>query len=128
MAAVLAELPPRSSLLPLVADHTKHGRVPVYRHFALWHTIEQDGRVPALFSGNGFGDHLKHFWIAAPLYYPGDHWGKGEYPPLAWERIRSQYEFILQAGRDHRARTMIVEHADSVAARGAITLYRIRGH
>lgn len=126
MAAVLDLLPARSNVLPLVSDQRRNGRIPAYRHFAQWHTINRQGRAPALFSGNGYGQHLAHFWIPNPLYHPGDHWGTREYNPLAWDRIREQYEFILQAGDDMRASQLIMEQADPVARRGDVTLYRVR--
>ncbi len=126
MATILDLLPARSNVLPLVSDQRRNGRIPAYRHFVQWHTINRQGRAPALFSGNGYGQHLAHFWIPDPLYHPGDHWGTRDFHALAWDRIREQYEFILQAGADARASTLIMEQAEPVARRGDVTLYRVR--
>ncbi len=126
MATILDLLPARSNVLPLVSDQRRNGRIPAYRHFVQWHTLNRQGRAPALFSGNGYGQHLAHFWIPDPLYHPGDHWGTRDFHALAWDRIREQYEFILQAGADARASTLIMEQAEPVARRGDVTLYRVR--
>ena len=125
MAAVLDLLPARSNVLPLVSDQRRHGRIPAYRHFAHWHTIKRQGRAPNLFSGNGNGQQLLHFWVPDRLYHPGDDWGTRQYSPLAWDRILAQYEFIVDAGADPRASALIMEHAEAVARKGEVTLYRV---
>lgn len=129
--AVLAQLPAGSRVLPLVADGRRHGRVSPYLHYAHWHTVARDGRVPALFSlvGTREGDlpykHFAHFRARRQLYFPRNDWGTRDFSPLDWTRIAADYDFIVQAGDDHRVRAYLSAHARPALRAGEVTLYRV---
>jgi hypothetical protein len=131
---VLQAVPPEARLLPLVADGKRHGRVDPYRHFAMWHTIEDGGRVAGLlveeeqFDSNPprlLHKFFGHFQEPVHLYYPDEHWGTDSMSVLDWHRITRDFDYIVVAGDNPAARSAIAAHADSVAGDGDVVLFRI---
>jgi hypothetical protein len=131
-ARVLRMLPPETRVLPLVTDGRRHGRVSPYLHFALWHVIQADGRVPGLFNefgqrdGDPINEHFGHFRIPVHRYYPLDRWGFVDFTPLDWPRIGREYDFVVQAGRDPQATRAIAAGAEERVRVGDVTLYTVR--
>ncbi|GEM_PF-559698 len=135
---VLDVVPAGASLLPLVVDGQRYGRLAPYRHFALWHTIDRGGRVPGLLTEEERYDadpprlshkFFGHFREPATLYYPDERWGNDIVFPtdsLDWRRIDAEYDYVVVAGTDRRARTVVRAHADPVATAGRIALFRTR--
>ncbi len=132
---VLHGVPSDARVLPLVADGKRHGRVDPYRHFAMWHTIEDGGRVAGLLVEEAQFDSnpprllhkfFGHFQEPVHLYYPDEHWGTDSMPNLDWRRITSDFDYIIVAGRNPVARRTIAAHADSIGGDGDVVLYRIR--
>jgi hypothetical protein len=126
----LGRLPPTARLLPLVSDHHQF-RVRPYFHYALWHTIRTSSRVGGLFSREGTreGDptytHLDYFDVRSSLYFPLAAWGVESFEPLDCERVRRDYDYILQAGLDAKAGRAI-ERCGSVAFTvGDFRVYRV---
>jgi hypothetical protein len=127
-AAVLDALPPGGRLLPLVADGERHGpRVFPYRHFAFWYVIDRGGRVPSLFNYNGTGGgapqerFVGHFVETNQLYTVSPDWGTREFAPLDWTRIAADYDYIVLAGDDPRARNELVPHAREIKRVGDVS-------
>ena len=129
---VLAQLPPRSRVLPLVTDGRRYRRISPFLHYAHWHTVARDGRVPGTFSllGTRAGDrpytHLAHFRARRQLYFPPNDWGTVDYSPLDWRRIAADYDYIVQAGDDARVRAYLSAHAWPELRVGEVALYRVR--
>lgn len=130
--AVLAQLPPRSRVLPLVTDARRYRRISPFLHYAHWHTVARDGRVPGTFSllGTRAGDrpytHFAHFRARRQLYFPPNDWGTVDYSPLDWDRIAAEYDYIVQAGDDARVRAYLSAHARPELRVGEVALYRVR--
>ncbi len=127
----LRRLPPTARLLPLVSDRHQL-RVRPYFHYALWHTIRTSSRVGGLFSREGTreGDptytHLNHFDVRSSLYFPLATWGTESFEPLDCRRVRRDYDYILQAGLDARARRLIERCGNQAFTVGDIAVYRVR--
>jgi hypothetical protein len=133
MDRALDKLPSGSRVLPLVTDQRQHGHIIPYLHFALWHTIRKDGRVPGLFSGRGAREndplypHLNHFRALRLSYLPDGEWGVTNWEPLDCRRIRDDYDYVLQAGKDDRAEELIERCAAESYRVGEATVYRVAG-
>jgi Alginate lyase len=132
---VLQAVPPEARLLPLVADGKRHGRLDPYRHFAMWHTIDDGGRVVGLLVEEEQFDtnpprllhkFFGHFQEPVHLYYPDEHWGTDSMSVLDWHSITRDFDYIVVAGDNPAARGAIADHADSVAGDGDVVLYRLR--
>ena len=132
---LLRAVPADARLLPLIADGKRHGRLDPYRHFALWHTIDGGGRVSGLLVEEEHFDSnparllhkfFGHFQEPSLLYYPDEHWGTDLMLPLDWQRIATDYDYVVVAGADTVARHAVAAHADSVASDGDVSLFRVR--
>jgi len=126
----LARLPAGSRVLPLVSDHRRF-RVRPYYHYALWHTIRTSGQVGGLFSRDGTREndgtytHLSHFELRHVPYFPVYDWGTTLFQPLDCPKVKRDYDYVLQAGRDSQARALIVRCATAAFVAGDITVYRV---
>jgi hypothetical protein len=128
--AVLEQLPPGKTVFPVIADDKRFGgRVIPYRHFAFWYAIRQNGRVPSLFDYSG--DGMESNWFmpyiddTAHLYAPPIGWfgGGGRLPPLDWQRIAAEDDYIIVAGRDSTMRAEVGAHATPLSSVGEVTVY-----
>ncbi len=126
-AQVLDRIPSGKNVLPLVCDKSRRG-VSIYRHFAQWRTIKNQGRVASLFSAPGT-PYYEHFKLSGkPLYYPGVHWGLTEFPPLNPEALAQDYDYIVQIGENKQASTLIEPHASLAFTSGIFKVYHINDH
>jgi len=126
----LAQLPRGARVLPLVSDDRRY-RVRPYYHYAMWHTIRTSGRVGGLFSrdgareGDGTYTHLSHFEVEQVPYFPLYDWGTTIFDPLDCGRIARDYDYVIQAGQDPRARSLIERCATPAFIVGDIAGYRV---
>jgi hypothetical protein len=126
----LSRLPLTARLLPLVTDGHAF-RIRPYFHYALWHTIKTSRPVGGLFSrvGTREGDptypHLNHFTVHPALYFPLARWGVELYEPLDCERIRRDYDYILQAGVDAKAGRLIERCSREAFTIGEFKVYHV---
>jgi hypothetical protein len=132
---VLDAVPAGARLLPLVAEPQTQRRLSPYRHFALWHTIDGGGRVPGLLTEEERYDtnppglphkFFGHFREPSILYYPDERWGTDRMFPLDWNRIGTDFDYVIVAGKDAHARSEVDAHADKVDSAGDVALYRVR--
>jgi hypothetical protein len=125
-AAALNRLPPAKKVFPLVADEMRWGpRVLPYRHFAFWYQIERGGREPGLFGWPKLS-FMPYFEDTSNLYAPPLGWdgGRVEHPePLDWERILSQYDYVIVAGPDPRVRQEVSAHTREAYSVGEIAVF-----
>ena len=131
--AALTHVPPGTNLLSLGDGVKQFGRVDVRRHFVLWHIIRGHGRAPGLFNyrdaeeGDPLNFHLSHFVEPTHLYFPDTEWGEPtNTPPLPWERIDREYDFVIQLTGGERVATYLRRHADEVWHDDAFALYKVR--
>jgi hypothetical protein len=129
--AVLARLPHESRVLPTVSDQFRDGHVRPYYHFALWLTITKNARVAGLFTRDGAQAgqetwrHFDHFRLRHPFYSPSYEWGSRTFEPLDCAKIRTDYDVVIQAGREERAASRIRACAREEFRTGEITVYRV---
>jgi hypothetical protein len=132
---VLDAVPPTARLLPLIAEPQPQSRLSAFRHFALWHTIDGGGRVPGLLTEEERYDtnppsrphkFFGHFREPVILYYPDERWGTDRFFPLDWQRIATDYDYVIAVGADPRARAPLDGHADKIDSAGDIAVYRVR--
>lgn len=129
--AVLAALPARRRLLPLVTDRNRPAAMSPYLHYSLWYTIRKKGQVASLFTRTGEYEgaspwyHLNHFRSEPTPYFPSYAWGVTLFTPLNCGRIQREYDFILQAGKNGRAAQLIGKCAVEALRLGDVTLYRV---
>lgn len=119
--AVLRQIPRGSRLLELA---NPAGRVNVYGQYAFWHLIRNDGRVSRIWSydmGNRehpvYQPHLQHF-IATWRPYTWD-----GVKPLDWQRIATDYDYIVLVTDDKSLRKDVSIHARRELTVGAVSLY-----
>jgi hypothetical protein len=122
--AVLQEIPENASILPLVCDQDRHGRIKPYQYFEHWHVIERHGHTPGTFSMPSY-DFYEHFRRKNLLYFPPLDWGFKDFSPLDWKQLRRDFQYIIEAGDDPRADALIQEHARVLARSGKVTVYRV---
>jgi hypothetical protein len=129
---IIGEVPPNTALLPLVSTRHPLGPIAPDWHFASWHVIRNDGRVPRLFSavyprdGDPVQFNLLHFVEPHHLYLPADDWGSTPTPqPLDWARINHDYDYIVETGHDPPVRKYLGAHAREIAQVGDVTLYQV---
>ncbi len=128
---LIARIPAETRILPIVADHLTRPRVDPYQQYAFWHIIRNRGEVPGLWSYTGVSDdspklvYFRHFEVLVHPYLPAARWGTADFSPLDWERIARDYDYIVQAGDDQRAGSILGAHATERARVGAMTLYEV---
>jgi hypothetical protein len=128
---LIARIPAETRILPIVADHLTRPRVDPYQQYAFWHIIRNRGQVPGLWSYTGVSDdspklvYFRHFEVLVHPYLPAARWGTTDFSPLDWDRISRDYDYIVQAGDDQRAGSILGAHATEKARVGAMTLYEV---
>ncbi|HET7553656.1 MAG TPA: hypothetical protein VFK04_20345 [Gemmatimonadaceae bacterium] len=132
---LIARIPAETRVLPLIANHLTHPRVDPYQQYAFWHIIRNRGQVPGLWSyshrGSSASDHepklvyFRHFDVLVHPYLPAARWGTTDFSPLDWGRIARDYDYIIQAGDDERAGSILRAHATERARVGVMTLYEV---
>jgi hypothetical protein len=129
----LSHVPPRTTLLPLADGVKLFGRVPVLRHFVLWHVIDRKGRAPGIFNYRDAHDqdplnhHLAHFIEPTHLFYADNDWGSAHnMAGLPWPRIDSEYDYIMLTSGNSRLRNYVGSHADEVWHDNEFALYKVR--
>jgi hypothetical protein len=132
---LIARIPAETRVLPLIANHLTHPRVDPYQQYAFWHIIRNRGEVPGLWSysyrGSSASDHepklvyFRHFDVLVHPYLPAARWGTTDFSPLDWDRISRDYDYIIQAGDDERAGSVLRAHATEKARVGVMTLYEV---
>lgn len=125
---ILAEVPQGENVLAFVADRDRYGKIPPYRHFALWRVADRAGRAPGLFSADISGQQLAHFRVTAPLYYPNELWGTKVFGPLDWKHLATDYRYVIQAGADPRVTSILEKHATVIERHGEISLHHVHKH
>ena len=123
--AAMRHLEPGSTVLPLIADSRRDGRMAPYLHFAHWHVIDTHGRVPRTFNWPEYTFYYHFRFNTSPTWTPDFSWGTTEFQPLDWALIREQYQYIVLHGRDPRAHQQITPHATLLAEAGETSVYRI---
>ena len=131
--ALLARLPAGARVLPLVGGPPHYARVEPYLHYALWRTTDTGSRVGGLFSyivepagrPRTVSVQFAHFRELDPSYTIFDPWRKAGSPSLPWPVIRSEYDFVIQAGADSALGSMLAEGACAGDRQGAITAYAV---
>jgi hypothetical protein len=58
-------------------------------------------------------------------YMPSQRWGTSDFSPLDWDRIATDYDYIVLAGNDPRAHAAVAAGAHALSASGDITLFRV---
>jgi hypothetical protein len=120
--AVLARIPSGRAVLALVADRNRFGGfVNPYRHYALWRVARDAGPVGGMFAADFLADVTER----RPRYTPSQRWGISEFGPLDWERIGVDYDYIVVAGDDPRALSLVGAGARGLGKVGDITLFRV---
>jgi MFS family permease len=132
---LIARIPAETRVLPIIANHLTHPRVDPYQQYAFWHIIRNRGEVPGLWSysyrGSSASDHepklvyFRHFDVLVHPYLPAARWGTTDFSPLDWDRISRDYDYIIQAGDDERAGSVLRAHATEKARVGVMTLYEV---
>jgi hypothetical protein len=127
---LIARIPAETRVLPIIANHLTHPRVDPYQQYAFWHIIRNRGQVPGLWSYSMSDDapklvHFRHFEVLVHPYLPAARWGTADFSPLDWEKIARDYDYIVQAGDDERAGSILGAHATEKARVGVMTLYRV---
>jgi hypothetical protein len=130
--AALTHVPPNTNLLPLADGVTKFSRTPVMRHFVFWHVINKHGRAPGLFNyydsreGDPLNINLAHFIEPKHLYLADSEWGDEQNtPPLPWNRIDREYDYIMQLAGGVRVELYLKQHADEVWHDDVFHLYKV---
>jgi hypothetical protein len=121
--AVLRQIPRGSRLLGLA---NFPGRVDVYGQYGFWHLIRNDGHVSRIWSYD-MGDrehpvhlpHLQHF-IANWRPYT---WVNNDGKTLDWQRIATEYDYIVLVSQDKALREEVSTHAHREITVGAVNLY-----
>lgn len=131
--AALTHVPRGTNLLSLGDGVKEFGRVQTRRHFVLWHIIRGHGRAPGLFNyrdaeeGDPLNFHLAHFVEPTHLYFPDTEWGEPKNsPPLPWDRIDREYDYIIQLTGGERVASYLRRHADEVWHDDAFAIYKVR--
>lgn len=120
---LLSKIPAQTSVLALVVQEP-YRRLNPYRHYVHWHAIRNSGKTGQLFCGNcGSGEQLSHFTLKKPLYAPDIHWGTQHVQPLDWKRIQDDYDYVVLAGVNADASTILETHAKRVHQVGHFSLY-----
>jgi hypothetical protein len=128
---LIARIPAETRVLPIIADRLTHPRVDPYQQYAFWHIIRNRGQVPGLWSYTGVSDgspklvYFRHFEVLVHRYLPPVRWGTADFSPLDWEKISRDYDYIVQAGDDERASSILGAHSTEKARVGAMTLYEV---
>ncbi len=133
MDAVLSHLPAGARLLPLVGGPSRHGRVEPYLHYALWRTADTGDRVGGLFSyivepagaGRVVSAQFAHIRELTPPFALFDPWRRAGAPRLPWDRVRQEYDYLLQAGEDSALAAMLAAGACPIDRVGAVTLLSV---
>jgi hypothetical protein len=120
---VLDHIPRGSRLLELA---NPSGRVSIYRQYAFWHLIRNDGRVSRIWSYD-MGEsehpvylpHLQHF-IATWRPYAWD-----GVKQLDWQRIAIDYDYIVLVTEDNALREDVSSHVRRELTVGAVSLYAL---
>jgi hypothetical protein len=125
-AQVIAQIPAGANLLPLVCEPAQLG-VPVYQHFAHWHSIRGRGRVPGLFASpeTSFYEHCRVTF--PPLYNVDLHWGTQQVTPLDARRIADDYQAIILIGDNPDALAEVQQHATLYRRVGRVMLFLLPG-
>lgn len=133
--SVLSRLPSDARLLPIVGGERRYGRVDPFLHYALWHTVNTGSRVGGIFSYviQPIGQRVKvsiqfaHFRqtdISYAFYNP---WRESGMPGVEWPTVRTQYDFVIQAGTDAALSTMLLSGACITDRQGSVSVYAVGG-
>jgi hypothetical protein len=132
-AVALTHVPPNTNLLPLGDGVTVFSRTDVMRHFVFWHVINKHGRAPGLFNyydlheGDPLNINLAHFIEPRHLYLADSEWGTElNTPPLPWDRIDREYDYIMQLAGGGLVEQYVKQHADEVWHDDVFHLYKVR--
>ena len=99
----------------------------VYGQYGFWHLIQNDGRVPGIWSFVNMRDrdhptylrHLQHF---VPIWQPYSWDGIA---PLDWQRIGSDYDYIVLVTDDAQLIAEVRSHSRWKLTVGAVSLYNL---
>jgi hypothetical protein len=126
--AVLRQTPRGSRLLQLITPAGDESHVSLYGQYGFWHIIRNDGRVPGIWSSTmDMGDrdyqlHLPHLQHFVPLWHAYSWDGVS---PLNWQRIASDYDYIILVSEDEALRAEVRAHARRELTQGAVSLYDV---
>ena len=123
-ANILNSLPENSRVLALVTDNA-YGRIDVNRHFNLWHIINKNGYTNGLFNYEEHGPHLAHFSLNKSPYSVGDNWSISEDDIIEWDRIYSEYEYVIDVGSQEESTNILSKKLVKVTQDDYVSLYKI---
>jgi len=101
------------------------GRVDIYRHFNLWHIIRNNGYSNGIFHYEQHGPHMAHISLVKTPYSIGDQWDSSQTENINWERISTEYEYIIDAGSTSKSTLLLEKRFTKISNKGSISLYRI---
>jgi hypothetical protein len=92
--SAVASLPRGARVLP-VYTWRQQGRWLKYRHVDSFVTLDRDGFIPTLFSGD-HGQPMTYFrYLGQPYEPPADWYPAGQDTLVNWQAVACEYEFIL---------------------------------
>ncbi len=123
--ALLADIPPGGKPVVALVVEPSMGRLDPFRHYIHWYAIRTGGRTNNLFCGNWAGQYLGHFIQTRPVYEPDEFWSVRSWDSLDWNRLRADYCYVVQAGENDRAHSIIRQHGREISRHGKFTLYEL---
>jgi len=123
-AKIIEELPKQSKVVAIVTQGSK-GRVDPYRHYILWHVINNSGWSNGLFHRKNTGSHMGHFIVKNIPYSPPENWKIQPPPTIEWKSIKEQFEYVIVVGDVKGVKEEANIYATFMVNKGSIYLYKL---